>query len=197
MSRVVKVILRLIVGAFALLFLWSMTLVLLRGNSDELISTEAMVVLGSAQFDGRPQPVFENRLQTAQDRYAKHPEIIFTVGGKLPGDRFTEAEAGKRWLIAGGIVKESDIIAVPRGRDTWESMQAVATVAKDQGISSIAVVSDAAHVARCQAMLKHLGVANVQVNPTRSGPGSDLTAKYVLRETLGLMRFWISDAWFS
>lgn len=171
-------------------------LVLTRAQVSSAPETQALVVLGSAQFDGRPQPVFENRLQHAAQLYAQTPVKVFTVGGKLPGDRFTEAEAGKNWLRSNGV-KESDLISVPRGSDTWESLQAVAAVAKDQGISSLTVVSDAAHVARCQSMLKHLGIQRVEVSPTTEGPGSELTARYATRETLALMRFWIADVWFS
>lgn len=192
----VKAIVRVLVVVVLATFVSAMTLVLTRANASDSAQTQALVVLGSAQFDGRPQPVFENRLQHAAQIYAQQPQKIFTVGGKLPGDRFTEAEAGKMWLDKSGV-SQSDLISVPRGSDTWESLQAVAAVAKDLGITTITVVSDPAHVARCQSMLKHLGVERVEVSPTQSGAGSELTGRYVARETLALMRFWVADVWFS
>lgn len=192
----VKTIIRVLVGGLLLTCAWATSLVLTRANTIDAPATQALVVLGSAQFDGRPQPVFENRLQHAATLYADAPVKVFTVGGKLPGDRFTEAQAGSMWLSKSGV-NEADLISVPRGSDTWESLQAVAAVAKDLGITSMTVVSDPAHVARCQSMLKHLGIERVEVSPTQSGPGSELRVRYVARETLALIRFWVADVWFS
>lgn len=56
---------------------------------------EAIIVLGAAQYDGRPSRILSARLEEAVDAHALYPQIpIVTVGGKLPGDRFTEAEVG-------------------------------------------------------------------------------------------------------
>jgi uncharacterized SAM-binding protein YcdF (DUF218 family) len=169
--------------------------VVVRANNDASQATEAIVVLGAAQFDGTPQPVFENRLRHAADRWFLRGGTVITVGGKLPGDRFTEADSGRRYLIDQGVSAES-VIAVPTGGDTWESLVAVAEVLREREITSVTVVSDPAHVARSRIKLLHLGIPTVEVSPTTSGAGSLLTSRYLVRETLGIMRFWITTDWF-
>ena len=60
---------------------------------------EAIIVLGAAQYDGHPSRILSARLEEAVDAHALYPQIpIVTVGGKLPGDRFTEAEVGQSYL---------------------------------------------------------------------------------------------------
>jgi uncharacterized SAM-binding protein YcdF (DUF218 family) len=169
--------------------------VIVRASDQTAKSTDAIVVLGAAQFDGTPQPVFENRLRHAADMWFLRGGTLVTVGGKLPGDRFTEADSGKRYLVDQGVSAES-VIAVPTGSDTWESLIAVAKVLHEQDISSVTVVSDPAHVARSRIKLLHLGIPTVEVSPTTTGAGSVLTPRYLVRETLGIMRFWVTTDWF-
>ena len=188
-------ILRVLLLSVVLTTVGAVALVIGGSRGEQQGRTEAIVVLGSAQFDGRPQPVFQARLQHTAKVYASNGGVIFTVGGKRPGDRFTEAEAGKRFLVRDGV-KSKSVVAVKTGSDTWESMVAVAAEMNKRELTSITVVSDPAHVARCRAMLQHLGVHNVQVSPTSTGAGSRLTPRYLVRETLGLMHFWIAKDWF-
>jgi uncharacterized SAM-binding protein YcdF (DUF218 family) len=169
--------------------------VVVRAQDDVRTPTDAIVVLGASQYDGTPQPVFENRLRHAADVWFRNGGVLITVGGKLEGDRFTEAEAGRRYLIAQGIDADA-VIAVPTGRDTWESVVAVSEVMAERGLESVTVVSDPAHVARSRAKFLHLGIARVEVSPTTSGAGSHLSSRYVMRETLGIMRFWLTTDWF-
>jgi uncharacterized SAM-binding protein YcdF (DUF218 family) len=169
--------------------------VLWRAQQDVSRATDAIVIMGAAQFDGTPQPVFENRLRHAADVWFQQGGTLITVGGKRDGDRFTEADSGRRYLIAQGVSDDA-VISVPTGKDTWESMVAVAEVMQDRGMDSATVVSDAAHVARSRMKLLHLGVERVEVSPTVTGPGSRLSSRYITRETLAIMRFWVSRDWF-
>lgn len=159
------------------------------GVHDDRAHTDAILVMGAAQFDGDPSPVLRNRLRYAYALYATGvaPRII-TVGGKRPGDRFTEAEAGRRFLHGLGV-PDRDLRAIPEGTDTYSSAEAVAVWAKRHRIGSITVVTDRCHEARASAMVRSLGFTVHGAAPG-SGPGSAITWAYVTRETGGLLRFW-------
>lgn len=157
-------------------------------HSDDRRRSDAIVVLGAAQYDGRPQEVLRSRLDHAAAllRAGVAPRII-TVGGSRPGDRFTEAESGRDYLQQRGI-PASKLVAVQTGSDTLASMQAVAKAMRGHGWSSAVVVTDPEHSLRSRAMLRDAGIDAV-ASPTRSGPdyGFAGEAHYVLRETGGYL----------
>jgi uncharacterized SAM-binding protein YcdF (DUF218 family) len=156
--------------------------------------TDAIVVLGAAQFDGTPSPVLEARLSHAADLYQQGvAPLIVTVGGKQSGDRFTEAGAGRAWLIDQGIDR-ADIYAVGQGADTVTSMTNVADLAKRNGWTSITLDSDPAHMARTQAIANRLGF-DAYPNPTQSGDGSQVTQDYIARETFAYLAFELLEQW--
>jgi len=156
--------------------------------------TDAIVVLGAAQFDGRPSPVLEARLAHAADLYRQGvaPRII-TVGGKQSGDRFTEAGAGRDWLVDQGI-SQRDVYAVGEGDNTVTSMVNVANLAQQNGWTSITLDSDPAHMARSQAIANRLGF-DAYPNPTQSGDGSQVTQDYLARETVAYVAFEVFEQW--
>ncbi|MDA9913214.1 YdcF family protein [Candidatus Nanopelagicales bacterium] len=156
--------------------------------------SDAIVVLGAAQYWGDPSPVLANRLNHAADLYQQGvaPTIV-TVGGGMPGDKTTEAQAGVEYLAAKGIPRE-DLVAIGTGSDTIESLEAVSQQASDQGWDRLMVVSDRAHVARSSAIAEGLGFETVVSGPA-SGDGSTLSFERVGRETLGLLRFYVWDRW--
>ena len=94
-------------------------------REDQHPPSDAIVVLGASQYNGVPSPVFAARLDHAVTLYDEHvaPHIV-TVGGKEPGDAFTEAAAGKTYLAAHGVPRAA-IVALPTGRDTLRSLRAV------------------------------------------------------------------------
>ena len=114
---------------------------------------------------------------------------MITVGGFQPGDVTSEAQTGKEELVAEGMAPRQ-VIALPFGEDTEQSMRAVAAVAASQGLESITVVTDPAHAARSRALGSRLGL-ETHVSTTQQGPGSTLTAPYVLRESAGLITVWL------
>ena len=156
--------------------------------------SDAIVVLGAAQFDGDPSPVLRNRLDHAKLLYDEGvaPRIV-TVGGKQSGDRFTEAAAGRNYLISQGVPAQ-DVIAVESGRDTLQSLTDVAEVAQRKGWDSITIVTDPAHTARSQAMAERLGFT-ATTSPTHGGPGSETTGAYIARETVAYLRFMAAQRW--
>jgi len=176
--------------AFVVLPLAAATTVVVAARTDDRTPTDAIVVLGAAQFWGDPSPVLENRLQHAADLYADDvaPRII-TVGGKQPRDITTEAQAGRDWLVENGIPRTS-ITPVPTGSDTLTSLTAVAEKMAAKGWTSATIVTDPAHEARSLAMARALGI-DAHGSPTSSGDGSSLTLDYVVRETAGLLWFWL------
>ena len=183
----------LLVGG-VLLPLVGATVVVVTARTDDRTPTDAVVVLGAAQFWGRPSPVLEARLQHAADLYAADvaPRII-TVGGNQPGDITTEAQAGRDWLVGSGVPRTS-ITPVPTGSDTLTSLTAVAKKMAAKGWTSATVVTDPAHEARSLAMARALGI-DAHGSPTQDGPGSSLTLDYVARETAGLLWFWAVERW--
>ena len=166
--------------------------VLYAARNDDRTVTDTSVVLGAAQFWGKPSPVLEARLTQAANLYQEqvNPHVT-TVGGKKSGDKTTEAAAGKDWLVKQGIPR-SHVTAVPTGHDTLSSLQAVAHVMTAKGWTSATIVSDPAHMARSLAMARALGI-DAHGSPTQTGDGSALTFDYVVRETGGLLYFWLFE----
>jgi len=172
----------LIVGVTAVNIWWT-------ARQDERPTSDAIVVLGSAQYDGTPSPIFEARLDHALDLYnAGVAPMIITVGGRQTGDRFTEAEAGLLWLAGEGVPEEA-MRAIPDGTDTLRSMQAVASVFVEQGLSTAVVVTDPWHAMRATRMAEDAGI-QASSSPTRQGPAvqtRDTQFRYIARETVAYL----------
>jgi uncharacterized SAM-binding protein YcdF (DUF218 family) len=158
---------------------------------DDRRVSDAIVVLGAAQFDGRPSSVFTARLVHARDLYlAKVAPRIITVGGNRAGDRFTEAQAGRRWLAAHGV-PASKVVAVGTGGDTLSSVTAVEAAMRRRRWTSAVVVTDPWHSLRTRAMASDAGIG-VAMSPTRQGPAvrtRQVELRYIGRETLGYLYY--------
>jgi uncharacterized SAM-binding protein YcdF (DUF218 family) len=153
--------------------------------------SDAIVVLGASQYNGRPSPVFAARLDHARALYAAHvaPRIV-TVGGNQPGDITTEAQAGQDYLVAHGVPSNS-ILPVRTGRDTLQSMRAVATAFRDHGWKSAVLVTDPWHCLRARSMARDSGI-KASTSPEHTGPavGSVTTdVHYIARETLAYIYY--------
>lgn len=161
---------------------------------DDRVPTDTIVVLGAAQFNGEPSPVLRTRLDHAAELYREGvaPTII-TVGGNQPGDLYTEAEAGRNYLVEQGI-PAANVIAVGVGNDTIDSLKAVAVQMAGLGSRSATVVSDPTHMARSLSIADRLGI-EAHGSPTDSGDGTQVTAEYVAREATGFLFFLINQQW--
>jgi uncharacterized SAM-binding protein YcdF (DUF218 family) len=148
---------------------------------DEWRMSDAIVVLGAAQYDGRPSPVFQGRLDTAADlwRAGVAPRIV-TTGANQEGDRFTEAESGRRYLAEQGIPEEA-ILAVPVGTNTWQELEATAAVLRPVGHEKVTLVSDPYHAYRVGRIADQVGLDGAVV----STPGGATLGRLV-RETAGV-----------
>lgn len=152
---------------------------------------DAIVVLGAAQYNGRPSEVFQARLDHAlalyHDGYA--PMIVLT-GGKQPGDTYTEAETGEQYLLDRGV-PASAMLYENEGRDTWQSMRGVADVLEGSSVESLLIVSDGFHLLRSELMARELGFTASGSASTDSpiGSWSGTELSYVIRETGGVLAF--------
>jgi uncharacterized SAM-binding protein YcdF (DUF218 family) len=190
--RAVLLALAVLLAVAVLVPAWALAHVVLTARGDDRSSTDAIVVLGAAQFWGRPSPVLEARLRHAAELYRSDVSgRVVTVGGNQPGDRTTEAAAGRDWLVRAGV-PASDVTAVPEGRDTLQSLRAVAALMAARGWSTATIVTDPVHEARSLAMARALGI-DARPSPTRAGSGSSITPEYVVRETGGLLWFWLRE----
>jgi uncharacterized SAM-binding protein YcdF (DUF218 family) len=163
---------------------------------DDRQPADAVVVLGAAQYDGEPSSIFAARLKHAAALYDdKLAPRIVTTGGGRPGDVYTEAEAGRRYLIKLGV-PASAVIAVPVGTDTLGSLQAVAGRAAQDGWISALIVSDPWHSLRARQMARDSGLT-AWSSPTRSGPvvqTRETQARYIVRETGAMLYYRLTHA---
>lgn len=136
---------------------------------DDRTPADAIVVLGAAQYNGVPTPVFQARLEHAALLYDEGvaPQII-TVGGGQPGDLYTEAGSGRAYLTRLGVPPEA-VLAVETGTNTEGSLDAVAQTVRDQGGQSVVLVSDPTHSYRSRMMARDAGL-DAWISPTRHGP---------------------------
>ena len=197
--RVISLILVVIViiPTYALFVTWNSA-----KNPSFRTSAEVIVVPGAAQLDGAPGEVLLARLLEAKRIKDKgYAPLIITVGAGAPGDRTTEAAAGKYWLTHHGIAK-SKVIALPVGRDTLSQTRAYIKEMRSLKIYNVIIATDAYHCQRAMTMANDLG-AVATCSPTQSGPNTleNSRYRYLIREagaylayiTLGRRGIHISD----
>ena len=143
---------------------------------------DVILVMGAAQFDGRPSEVLLARLdQTKSIFKAGLAPRIYTIGGGAPGDRTTEAAASRTWLINNGISKKN-ILAIAKGRDTLSSTKAYVEQMRKAKFSSVVIVTDPYHCYRAIKMAKDRGIKST-CSAVESGPAANSGIKYLARET--------------
>lgn len=150
---------------------------------------DVIVVLGAAQYNGRPSEIFSARLEKARQLYAQGvAKTVITAGGKKAADNFTEAQAGARWLTRHGVPAAATL-PVGEGNDTLQSLRAVSVELTAHGWRSAVLVSDPWHSFRSRTMARDLGI-DAWTSPTHSGPivqerGTQI--RYIFRETGALL----------
>ena len=186
--RLVRRLVSLVVLAVLLVLIGTATSIWWVARQDDRPRSDAIVVLGASQFDGRPSSVFKARLQHARKLYEADvaPRVI-TVGGGREGDRTTEAQAGAAFLRA----RDVEVVAVPEGRNTLQSVQAVEELMREQGWETAVVVTDPWHALRARSMARDVGI-DAESSPTRAGPSVRTRAtqlRYIARETLAYLYY--------
>jgi uncharacterized SAM-binding protein YcdF (DUF218 family) len=152
-------------------------------RQDQAEPADAIVVLGAAQYDGRPSPVYRARLDHAADLYERDlaPTILVT-GGRQPGDRFTEAAAGEGYLMGLGVPEE-DIVLESGGSDSWSSLSAAARVLGDR--RRVVLVSSPYHALRTRHIAAELGL-EPRSSPSEATEGYASRAGHYATETLAV-----------
>jgi len=156
------------------------------GRSDQSRAVDAIVVMGVAQYDGRPSPQLQARLDHVLTLWNEGlTALVITTGGNQPGDRFTEAQASANYLIESGIPEQS-ITQEDTGTTTRESMLGVREIMQSRGLRSVLIVTDPYHALRSRLVAQDLGLESY-VSPTRSSPltGTSAVSRHV-REALGI-----------
>jgi uncharacterized SAM-binding protein YcdF (DUF218 family) len=196
MRRVLLGLLVLVLAYFAV----TTTLVARWMGKDERPKVDAIVVLGAAQYDGRPSAIYEARLEHAVELWRDEvaPLLVFT-GGKEEGDRFTEGGSGARWATRRGVPTAA-VLTEERSRTTYQNLAGAKQLLERRdpgaGRHRVVVVSDPFHMFRAVKQAADLGL-EAYPSPTRTSPLSASRLKLtelVVREDLAIAGYLLSGA---
>lgn len=187
--QVVRLIRRLLTIVFVtLLLIWlaSVSAVLMWSSRDEARPAQAIVVLGAAQYAGKPSPVLRARLDHALDLWNRHlASLLIFTGGTGAGDTTSEAAVGRSYARRHGV-PDSAILEENAGRTTSESMRAVAGMLEVRGLQTALLVSDPFHMLRLRILARRFGFTPY-TSPTQTSPISpnrEERWKYIFSESL-------------
>ena len=152
-----------VVAGYATFRIWS------QGQRDERRPADAIVVMGAAQYDGRPSPVFAARLDHAVELFhAGIAHQLIVTGGKAEGDRTTEAATARAYAIAHGVPAAA-ILGEDASRTTLESIRAVGELLRTHDLKDAVFVSDRPHMLRVLRMAADEGIT-AWGSPTTTSP---------------------------
>ncbi|MGH9275765.1 MAG: YdcF family protein [Acidimicrobiales bacterium] len=180
-----RLVLRLLGAAFLLGVVYvgvTFVMVYRASRHDGARAADAVIVLGAAQYNGRPSLVLQDRLDHALTLYEAGlaPRIVVT-GGRQAGDVFTEATTGYNYLRAHGVPDEA-LLKEVGGRNTYESLAASARFLRDLELTDVVLVTDGYHALRVRSIAEDLGLrAAVSPTDTRLSRAGEL--RQLLRET--------------
>jgi uncharacterized SAM-binding protein YcdF (DUF218 family) len=182
-------------GIVLLLVGWAAVVlaVAVQGARDQATTADAIVVLGAAQYNGRPSPVFRARLDHAAALYQRGlAPVVLVTGGIGTGDSLSEANVGRDYLARLGLPAEA-LIPLPAGDDTYGSLTQVQRWFEGRGSRRVLLVSDAFHMLRLRIIAGRLGLAPL----TSAAPGSPIRASmrrntaYLLAEGFKVPLTWL------
>jgi len=177
-GRAILVLVLLLVAYVAITFVQ----VYRASTHDGARAADAIIVLGAAQYDGRPSPVLQARLDHALELYeAGLADRIVVTGGRQEGDRFTEATAGYNYLREQGVPDEALLKEVD-GTSTWDSLQASARFLEGRDLTDVVLVTNDYHAYRVEAIAEDIGL-DATVSPTDSGLTGTEQIRQLVRET--------------
>ena len=174
-----------VVGLLTLYFLANLWQVWRTGESDQARPVDAIVVLGAAQYDGRPSQQLAARLDhVVQLWHQGLAPLVITTGGNRPGDRFTEAQASAAYLVDHGVPAAS--IAQVIGSTSYTELRAARDLLRGRGLHRVLLVSDPFHSLRIRLVGEELGLT-AYVSPTRTSPVKGFAAfTRELKEAAGI-----------
>ncbi len=161
-----------VLGLFALIGMYfAVTLVQVwwASGRDDRTPADAIVVMGAAQWDGRPSPVFKARLDHAVGLYEQGvAPVVIVTGGKQVGDRVTQGFAGLEYLLGEGV-PESAIKVEVGGSNSFEELSASAVILREAEMGTrVVLVSDPYHALRIRGIAGEVGL-DAHVSPTDTG----------------------------
>jgi uncharacterized SAM-binding protein YcdF (DUF218 family) len=161
-----------------------------RDEAAKIDHVDAIVVLGAAQYNGDPSPVLRGRLDHVVLLWQQgRADRVITLGSKQPGDRTTEAEAGRDYLVRQGVPADS-VVVIPEGHTTFESMRAATEYMQAHEMSSAFLVSDPWHNARLKAMADDLGITGYASATWTPGAQTEQTrGEGYVRETFAYLYY--------
>jgi uncharacterized SAM-binding protein YcdF (DUF218 family) len=171
----------------AALWLSSLALVMLAGAVPNERRADAILVLGAAQYNGRPSPVLRARLDHALDLYDRGlaPRLIFT-GGIGTGDTLSEAEVSRRYAVRHGV-PDTLILLERQGVTSAQSVGAAAALMRAHDLETALVVSDSYHMLRLELLVRRSGIRPYR-SPAAGAPIDQATRstrwRYLLRESV-------------
>ncbi len=164
----------------------SVTSVVIWGSRDLARPADAIVVLGAAQYSGRPSPVLKARLDHAVQLWKSGmASWLILTGGRGRGDTTSEAAVGRRYAVRAGVA-DTAILLEGEGRTTDASLKAVAAILDSRGMRDAILVSDPFHMLRLQILARQYGM-RPYTSPTRTSPISASRTEeiaYVLSESV-------------
>ena len=168
------------------LWLISAAAVMIWSSRDEARPADAIVVLGAAQYAGRPSPVLKARLDHALDLWRRRlGKILILTGGTGAGDTTSEAAVGRTYAIKRSV-PDTVILTETQGRTTSESMRAVAGMLEARGLQTALLVSDPFHMLRLRILARRFGFTPY-TSPTQTSPISpnrEQRWKYIFSESI-------------
>jgi uncharacterized SAM-binding protein YcdF (DUF218 family) len=183
----------LLLLAAAIVYTVSLVMVLVVSQLDERQPADAIVVLGAAQYNGRPSPVLRARLDHALGLYRDRlAPLILVAGGVGRGDTTSEATVGRRYLIYHGVPADA-VVAQSEGRTTMASMTAVSVWLRGRGLHRVILVSDPFHMFRLRLEARRTAL-EAYTSPTESSPISEnpvLELRYLFAEGYKVPVAWI------
>jgi uncharacterized SAM-binding protein YcdF (DUF218 family) len=185
-ARIIRRILTIVLLAIFAAWLVSAAAVLIWSSRDEARPAQAIVVLGAAQYAGRPSPVLRARLDHALSLWNRHlASLLILTGGTGTGDTTSEAAVGRSYVRKRGV-PDSAILEENAGRTTSESMRAVAAMLEVRGLQTALLVSDPFHMLRLRILARRFGFTPY-TSPTQTSPISpnrEARWKYIFSESI-------------
>jgi uncharacterized SAM-binding protein YcdF (DUF218 family) len=163
------------------------------GARDQATTADAIAVLGAAQYNGHPSPVFRARLDHAATLYLRgFAPVVLVTGGVGSGDSVSEAEVGRRYLRQVGLPPQA-VIALAPTTSTHASLEGVGEWFAGRGSRRVVLVSDGFHMLRLRIIATRLGLAPFTSpapnSPIHANPRRNTT--YMLAEGLKVPVAWL------
>ena len=182
-----------LLGLLAVVFLgtgWAVWSAAHTDDASRVERADAILVLGAAQYQGEPSPVFAGRLEHARLLYEQgRANRVVVLGAGRPGDVSTEAEAGRAYLVSEGLPADA-VVALPVGGTSFESLEAAADWMHERDLHSAFLVSDPWHNLRVRRMASDLGLEGYVSATWQSAAKTEETRlEGYLRETLAYLYY--------